>query len=153
MELFREDIFFCKIHKKTPVPKSLFNKVTDRSLSSEVVPERCSVKKVFWNVISMKLLCMGCFTLCHGCSPVNLLHIFRTPCPKNTSGGLLLYPATSLKKRLQHKCFLMNFARCLTHLFYRKLWGKCFCPTEKYFTNKIVKNPQRKEKEKNGNSL
>ena len=26
----------------------------------------------------------------HGCSPANLLHIFRTPSPKNTSGGLLL---------------------------------------------------------------
>ena len=26
----------------------------------------------------------------HGCSPVNLLHIFRTPLPKNTSEGLLL---------------------------------------------------------------
>ena len=26
----------------------------------------------------------------HGCSPVNLLHIFRTSFPKNTSGGLLL---------------------------------------------------------------
>ena len=24
------------------------------------------------------------------CSPVNLLHTFRTPLPKNTSGGLLL---------------------------------------------------------------
>ena len=30
-------------------------------------------------------------TLWHGCSPVNLLHIFRTPFTKNTSGGLLLY--------------------------------------------------------------
>ena len=27
----------------------------------------------------------------HGCSPVNLLHIFRTLFPKNTSEGLLLY--------------------------------------------------------------
>ena len=27
----------------------------------------------------------------HGCSPVNLLHIFRTPFPKNTSGQLLLH--------------------------------------------------------------
>ena len=27
----------------------------------------------------------------HGCSPVNLMHIFRTPFPKNTSGRLLLY--------------------------------------------------------------
>ena len=26
----------------------------------------------------------------HGCSPVNLLHIFRTPLTKNTSGRLLL---------------------------------------------------------------
>ena len=30
-------------------------------------------------------------TLRHGCSPVNLLHIFRTPFFKNTSGWLLLY--------------------------------------------------------------
>ena len=29
-------------------------------------------------------------TLRHGCSPVNLLHIFRTPFPNNTSGRLLL---------------------------------------------------------------
>ena len=29
-------------------------------------------------------------TLRHGCSPVNLLHIFRKPFPKNTSVGLLL---------------------------------------------------------------
>ena len=30
-------------------------------------------------------------TLRHGCSPVNLLHIFRTPFPRNTSGWLLLF--------------------------------------------------------------
>ena len=30
-------------------------------------------------------------TLWHGCSPVNLLHIFRIPFYKNTSGGLVLY--------------------------------------------------------------
>ena len=29
-------------------------------------------------------------TLLHGCSPVNLLHIFRASSPKNTSGRLLL---------------------------------------------------------------
>ena len=29
-------------------------------------------------------------TLRYGCSPVNLLHIFRTPFPKSTSGWLLL---------------------------------------------------------------
>ena len=30
-------------------------------------------------------------TIRHGCSPVNLPHIFRTPFPRNTSGWLLLY--------------------------------------------------------------
>ena len=29
-------------------------------------------------------------TLRHACSPVNLLHIFKTPFTKNTSGWLLL---------------------------------------------------------------
>ena len=43
------------------------------------------------NVISIKLLCNFLeITLQHGYSPVNLLHIFRTPFPKNTPGRLLL---------------------------------------------------------------
>ena len=43
------------------------------------------------SVISIKLLCnFAEITLWHGCSPVNLLHIFRTPFPKNTSGRPLL---------------------------------------------------------------
>ena len=43
------------------------------------------------SVISIKL--QSSFfeiTLRHECSPVNLLHIFRTPFPKSTSGGMLL---------------------------------------------------------------
>ena len=32
----------------------------------------------------------GTSALRHGCSPVNLLHIFRTAFPKNSSGRLLL---------------------------------------------------------------
>ena len=43
------------------------------------------------SVISIKLFCNFIeITLQHGSSPVNLLHIFRTPFPKNISGGLLL---------------------------------------------------------------
>ena len=43
------------------------------------------------SVISIKLHCsfFEIILLC-GCSPVNLLYIFRTPFPKNASGGLLL---------------------------------------------------------------
>ena len=42
--------------------------------------------------ISIKLLCnVSEIALRHGCSPVNLLHIFRTPFPRNTSEWLLLY--------------------------------------------------------------
>ena len=43
------------------------------------------------SVISIKLLCNFIeISLQHGCSPVNLLYIFRTSFPKNTSGRLLL---------------------------------------------------------------
>ena len=31
----------------------------------------------------------------HGCSPVSLLHIFRTPFPRDTSGWLLLNISSS----------------------------------------------------------
>ena len=35
------------------------------------------------------------FSCRHGCPPVNLLHIFRTPFSKNNSGGVLLSIAGS----------------------------------------------------------
>ena len=39
-----------------------------------------------WSGISIKLLCNFIeIAIWHGCSPVNLLHIFRTTFPKNTS--------------------------------------------------------------------
>ena len=42
-------------------------------------------------------------TLRHGCSPVNLLHIFRTPFTKNTSKRLLLHLLkTALLYRKDH---------------------------------------------------
>ena len=97
------------------------------------------------SVISIKLLCNFIeIKLCHGCSPVNLQHIFRTPFPKNTSGGLLLYPATSQKKRTPRRVFPDEFCEVLKTPFLTAL-GNYFCSTEKYFTNKIVKNSLRKK--------
>ena len=66
----------------------------------ETALQRCSYKKVFWKYATnlqekthaeMWLL-SNCIEimLWYGCSPVNLLHIFRTPFYKNTSGGLLV---------------------------------------------------------------
>ena len=56
-----------------------------KSSRSEVFLLKCVLK------ICSKLLCNFLeIKLRHGCSPVNLLHIFRTPFTKNTSGWLLL---------------------------------------------------------------
>ena len=56
------------------------------------------------SVISINLLCnfIG-ITLRHGCSPVNLLYIFRTPFHKSNFGGLLLNPVKHLKWRFLRK--------------------------------------------------
>ena len=47
-------------------------------------------KKCYENMKQMYRQCREHPALWHGCSPVNLLHIFRTPFLKNTSGWLLL---------------------------------------------------------------
>ena len=61
-----------------------------------------------------------------GCSPVNLLHIFRKSFSQNTSKRLLLRyrPICNfVKKRLRHRCFLMNFAK--KKFFAKKLYCRC----------------------------
>ena len=45
-----------------------------------------------------------------GCSSVNLLHIFRTPSPKNTSWWLLLKTEVFFERFLQQICHYLNFA-------------------------------------------
>ena len=76
--------------------------------------------------ISIKLLC-NCIemTLRYGCSPVNLLHIFRVPFPRNTSGwlhlGVFKNFANFIGKHLCCSLFLLkllkvNFIIDNTHL-------------------------------------
>ena len=58
----------------------------------------------FQSVISIKFICNFVkITLRHGCSPVILLHIFRTHFPKNISGGLLLSFCDFIWKERTHK--------------------------------------------------
>ena len=57
------------------------------------------------STISIKLLCNFVeIAFEHGCSPVNLLHIFRKPFLQNTSGWLLLS-----KFNAQFNKFTLNF--------------------------------------------
>ena len=94
------------------------------------------------SVISIKLQSKLHFTFLHGCSPVNLLHIFRTTFYKNTFGWL--FPKSSvaakdkkwlrihdfmyftvlgdetwnfIKKKFQHRCFSVNIAKFLRKAF------------------------------------
>ena len=68
-----------------------------------------------WNVISIKL--QNNFieiTLRHECSPVNLLHVFRTPCVKNTSGRLLLI-ILRIMLRLKLSNLVRAWVRLISH--------------------------------------
>ena len=51
----------------------------------------------------------------HGCSPVNLLYIFRTPFPKNTSEGLLLSQIHFCIPFLHNSMFKVNNRDLLIH--------------------------------------
>ena len=72
-----------QIYRRTVMPKYDFNKVAS-------------------NFIEIALR--------HVCSPVNLLHIFRTPFPKNASGWLLLY---FVSKSLQEISIIIILIFCL----------------------------------------
>ena len=111
MEFFRKK-FFSKIHEKTPVPESLLIKsqtglYPQKQSLRGVLCKRCSenIQQIYRSHPCRSVLSIKLFdnfieiTFFHGCSPVSLLHIFRTPFRKNTSGRLLLYPETSLKER------------------------------------------------------
>ena len=72
------------------------------SLYVEAALPKSSYKKAFWkyaanlqeNTHAEVQSNFIEITLWHWCSPINLLHISRTPVPKNTSGGLLFFTPT-----------------------------------------------------------
>ena len=63
---------------------------------------KCDLNKVASNFVEI--------TLRHGCSSTNLLHIFRAPFYKNTSGGLLLI----MLKIFINVILKLRFSFCIT---------------------------------------
>ena len=107
--------------------------ITIRSIHPEVFL-RTGVLKIYskftgehpWRrVISIKLLCNFIETaLWHGCPPVHLLHIFKTPFPRNTSGWLLLdchiqFPLLR-DSSLVHVHFPLSGSNCLVSDSFKK---------------------------------
>ena len=69
----------------------LTQRITTEASGHRVPVSRSSHPEVFLRKLLPKLICNFIeITLLYGCSPVNLLHIFRAPFTKNTSGRLLL---------------------------------------------------------------
>ena len=88
------------------MPKCNINKVANQTyytkmkFSIEDFFSKCdqirSFLRIWWHLLKKSLMedLIFCavyieITLRHGCSTVDLLHIFRKPFPKNTSGGLV----------------------------------------------------------------
>ena len=95
-------LFFFRITKIENVPiQSIHGNHLPKQSPRGVDKKRCSdILKMCskftgehrcWSVITIKLQSNSIeITLRHRCSPVNLLHIFRTPFPRNTSAWFLL---------------------------------------------------------------
>ena len=49
----------------------------------------------------------------HGCALVNLLHIFITPSPKNSSEGMLLYMVVQMKQNYLKKNYIFKKKICM----------------------------------------
>ena len=92
---YPRNIPFFEIYQNQKLKMSAtFRKSPPDVLLGKGIPKICSKftgEHPRHSVISIKLLCKFIeITLRHGCYPVHLLHIFKRPFPKNTSGGLLL---------------------------------------------------------------
>ena len=68
---------------------NVISSTTQKQPSRVVLRKRCSEMKVY-SKFTRENPCRNAISPRHGCSPVNLLHIFRTSFRKNTYGGLLM---------------------------------------------------------------
>ena len=76
--------FFLLEDEKKEIESSLILVQMYQNIYLKISKPKC------FNPFSIKLLCSFLeIALWHACSPVNLLHIIRTPFPYNSPGGLL----------------------------------------------------------------
>ena len=97
----RKDIVETKrvLNKTTTEVNSILQKQPPKGVLKKVVLKMCSK-------FTGEHPCRSVITLRQRCSPVNLLHIFRTPFTKNTSGWLPLYLKGELHSNSRNLTFV-----------------------------------------------
>ena len=114
---------------------SIFKSIHPEVFLEKTVPKICSKllgEHPCRSAISIKLLRKFIeIILSYGCSPVNLLHIFRTPFPKYTSGRVNIFMTglaiVSLGKPIDSHWLKMSCLNCLVfrcvYCFFLKRWN------------------------------
>ena len=110
-------IYYKKINLAGNISLKLSQAFRCQKQPSMVVLKICSKfteEHPYRSVISIKLLCKSFqIPLRHGCSPGNLLHIFRTPFPRNATGWLLLRRTTHRWGRPKNTPYLKSVTHVL----------------------------------------
>ena len=97
MTAFVEELFSYLIHYlyfQNQPSRSVLRKRCSKNMHQ--IYRRTTMPKCDFSKVTIEI------TLWHGCSPINLMHIFRTPFFKNTTGRLLLYFALTLIENQQY---------------------------------------------------
>ena len=108
-----------KIQKQSPivVPGKRFSENTQQTYWRTLMP------KCDFNRVTLQLCNFIETALRHGCSPTNLLHIFRTPFPRNTSRWLLLN--VGVTQKLIHIDSIPSRRSRISEVLWKKLLRKC----------------------------
>ena len=93
----------------------------------DVRKNRSSPLEVFFNFMEI--------TLRRGWFPVNLLHIFRTPFPWNTSGGLV---RNFIEISLRHGCYPVNLLHIFRTAFPKNISGELPLEKDRYICKTLV---------------
>ena len=79
----------CWIFFKKQTPRGTIKKMCSKNMQK--IYRRTPIAKYDFNKVVLQLCNFIEIALWYGCSPVNLLYIFRTPFPRKTSGWLILF--------------------------------------------------------------